>query len=96
MAETIFLFVLTAIALASYLQVSPTTFFSGIRDAQRLGTLEALLVTQTEMPTIIFCWSRYSFVMTSLWVVVFVVFESLRLKWSFGVREPAPQNRTGG
>lgn len=61
-----FSFVLTGIALASYLQVSLTIFFSGIRDAQRLGTLEALLVTQTEMPTIILCSSEYSFVMTSL------------------------------
>jgi len=68
-----FSFVLTGVALASYLQVSLTTFSGSIRDAQVFGTLEALLVTQTEIPTVILCSSLYSFLMTSLRVIVFVV-----------------------
>ncbi len=59
-----FSFVLIGIAFANYLQVSLRSFSSCIRNAQVMGTLEALLVTQTEIPTIILSSSIYSFVMT--------------------------------
>ena len=38
-----------------------------------MGTLEALLVSQTELPTIIFSSSLYSFLFTSFRVVIFIV-----------------------
>jgi len=69
-----FSFVLVGIALASYLQVSLNSFSANIRDAQILGTLEAVLVTQTEIPTIILCASLYSFAMTSVRVLAFLLF----------------------
>ncbi len=49
-----FSFVLIGIALANYLQLSLRSFSTCIRNAQIMGTLEALLVTQTAIPTIIF------------------------------------------
>lgn len=69
-----FSFVLVGIALASYLQASLNSFSASIRDAQIFGTLEAVLVTQTEIPTIVVCSSLYSFFMTSLRVLVFLLF----------------------
>jgi len=78
-----FSFVLIGIAFGSYLQVSLHGFSRCIREAQVFGTLEALLVTQTEIPTIIFSSSLYSFVMTSVRVVVYlllgVLFFGLRI-----------------
>ena len=68
-----FSFVLIGIAFANYLQVSLRSFSSCIRDSQILGTLEALLVTQTSIPTIIFSSSLYSFVLASFRVVVFLL-----------------------
>ncbi len=68
-----FSFVLIGIAFASYLQVSLNSFSNVIREAQVLGTLEALLVTQTEIPTIVISASLYSFVMTSVRVIVYLL-----------------------
>jgi len=68
-----FSFVLIGIAFSNYLQVSLRSFSSCIRNAQILGTLEALLVTQTSIPTIIFSSSLYSFLFASLRVIVFLL-----------------------
>lgn len=68
-----FSFVLIGIAFASYLQVSLQSFSRCIREAQVLGTLEALLVTQTEITTIIFSSSLYSFLITSVRVFVYLL-----------------------
>jgi ABC-2 type transport system permease protein len=48
-----FSFVLIGVAFFSYLGVSVAGISSSIREGQKLGTLEALLVTQTSIPTII-------------------------------------------
>ncbi len=61
-----FAFVIIGIAIASYLQLSLGSFSKNIREAQITGTLEALLMTQTTIPTIIFSSSIYSFLWTSL------------------------------
>ncbi len=79
-----FSFVLIGIAFANYLQVSLRSFSSCIRDAQILGTLEALLVTQTSIPTIIFSSSLYSFVLASLRVIVFLLIGVLALGLNIG------------
>jgi len=68
-----FPFVLIGIAFSSYLSVSLSSFSSAISGAQMSGTLEALLVTQTEIPVIIVCSSLYSFLLTSLRVVFYLV-----------------------
>jgi ABC-2 type transport system permease protein len=69
-----FSFVIVGVAFASYLQVSLESFSSNIRNAQMFGTLEAVLVTQTGVPTIIICSSLYSFFLASLRVVIFLFF----------------------
>jgi ABC-2 type transport system permease protein len=74
-----FSFVLIGIALVGYLHVSLSSFSKSIRDAQILGTLEALLVTQTGIPTIILCSSLYSFLMTTFRIFVFILFGVLVL-----------------
>jgi len=68
-----FSFVLIGIAFSSYLQVSLRTFSGSIRGAQTTGTLEALLVTQTGIPTIIISSSLYSFIHTSFRVVAYLL-----------------------
>lgn len=68
-----FSFVLIGLAFANYLHVSLNSFSNSIREAQILGTLEAILLTQTEIPTTIFCSALYSFVMTSMRVIVFLL-----------------------
>lgn len=60
-----FSFVLIGIAFYSYLGVSMHSLSESIREGQMLGTLEALLVTQTEISTIILSSSLYSFIWAS-------------------------------
>lgn len=79
-----FSFVLIGIAFANYLQVSLRSFASCIRDAQMLGTLESLLVTQTNISTIIFSSSLYSFVVASFRVIVFLLIGVLLLGVDIG------------
>jgi ABC-2 type transport system permease protein len=67
-----FPWVLVGIALAAYLDTSLTTFAYLIRNAQVTGTMEALLVTQTQLPTIILGSSIYSFVSTSAVVLLYL------------------------
>lgn len=67
-----FSFVLIGVAFFSYLGVSVQGISSSIREGQKLGTLEALLVTQTEIPTIIVSSSLYSFLWASFKVAVYL------------------------
>lgn len=68
-----FSFVLIGIAFYSYLGVSMKSLSETIREGQMLGTLEALLVTQTEIPTIIVSSSLYSFIWASFKVAVYLL-----------------------
>jgi ABC-2 type transport system permease protein len=68
-----FSFVLIGVAFTNYLEVSLNSFSSSIRNAQMTGTLEAILVTQTEIPTIIISSSLYSFIWTSFRVIVYLL-----------------------
>jgi ABC-2 type transport system permease protein len=68
-----FSFVLIGIAFFSYLRVSMQSLSESIREGQMLGTLEALLVTQTEIPTIILSSSLYSFIWASFRVAVYLL-----------------------
>ena len=68
-----FAFVLIGIAFSNYLNVAIRSLSKSIRDAQMMGTLEALLVTQTEIPTIILGSSIYSYLFTSFQVLLYLV-----------------------
>lgn len=68
-----FSFVLIGIAFSSYLSLSLSSFSGAIQGAQSMGTMEALLSTQTEIPTIILCSSLYSFILTSFRVVLYLL-----------------------
>ncbi len=67
-----FSFVLIGIAFTDYLTVSLRSFSGQIRQAQMQGTLEAVLVTSTSVPTILFSSSLYNFSVTSLRVLVYL------------------------
>jgi ABC-2 type transport system permease protein len=66
--------VIVGVAFSSYLGVAVRSFSDTIRNAQVLGTLEALLVTPTPVGQIIVMSSIYSFVATSIRVVVILIF----------------------
>lgn len=68
-----FSFVIIGVALTDYLSVSLEGFSSEIRSAQVEGTLEALLVTPTSVSTILFSSTLYSYSVTSIRVVVYIV-----------------------
>jgi len=68
-----FAFVLIGIAFNYYLSVALNSLSSSIREGQTMGTLEALLVTQTEIPTIIISSSVYSFLFTTVRVIIFII-----------------------
>lgn len=68
-----FAFVLIGIAFTNYMGVALNALSSSIREGQIMGTLEALLVTQTEIPTIIISSSVYGFLFTTLRVIIFIV-----------------------
>jgi len=68
-----FSFVLIGIAFFSYLRVSMEDLSKSIREGQMLGTLEALLVTQTGIPTIVLSSSLYSFIWASVKVTVYLL-----------------------
>ena len=68
-----FAFVLIGVAMHDYLSTSLNAFSRIIRESQLAGTLEALLSTQTSLPTIILSSAAYPFLWTSLSVVLYLV-----------------------
>lgn len=80
-----FAFVLIGIAFSSYLSIALSSFSTAIQGAQISGTLEALLVTQTSVTTIILSSSLYSFLLTSLRVVLYLLLGA----FVFGVKMDA-------
>lgn len=67
-----FSFVLIGVAFFSYLGVSVKGISRSIREGQKLGTLEALLVTQTNVSTIVLSSSLYSFLWATFKVTVYM------------------------
>jgi len=67
-----FAFVLIGVAFTDYLSVSLGSFSGQIRSAQMMGTLEALLVTPTSVPAILFSSTLYNFSFTSLRVLLYL------------------------
>jgi ABC-2 type transport system permease protein len=68
-----FSFVLLAYAPLEYLRVSIWGFSARIREAQSLGTLEALLVTPVGIPTVLFGSVAYPFAWATLRAVGFLL-----------------------
>lgn len=68
-----FSFVLIGIAFLGYQGVALYTFSGVIRSAQTAGTLEAVLVTPTRLPTILVSSSLWSFAMASIRVLVYLL-----------------------
>jgi len=72
-----FAFVLIGVAFFSYLNVSIKGLANVIREGQMLGTLEAILVTPTSIPTVIFSSSLYSFFWATFKVAVYLLLGAL-------------------
>ncbi len=75
-----FSFVLIGIALSDYLSLAMGSMASTIQGGQVMGTLEALLATPTEIPTIVISSSLYSFIWTSIRVIVYLIVGALGFK----------------
>jgi ABC-2 type transport system permease protein len=67
-----FAFALVGFAFFDYLSVPLEAFESSLKEARQNGTLEALLVTQTSLPTILAGSSMYPFVSMALRTVVYL------------------------
>lgn len=79
-----FSFVLIGIAFSGFLYTGLNTFSSAISGAQGSGTLEAMLVTPTKLSEILFCSSLWSFLMTGLNALVYLLFGLLFFGFSPG------------
>lgn len=67
-----FAFALVGFAFFDYLSVSLSAFDSGLEEARRNGTLEALLVTETPLPVILAGSAVYPFVLMALRTAVYL------------------------
>jgi ABC-2 type transport system permease protein len=79
-----FAFVLIGIAFAGYFGVGLSSFSSSLRRAQTTGTLEAMLTTPTALSTIILSSSLWSYLLTTLRVLVYLLIGGLFLKVNLG------------
>ena len=78
-----FAFVLIGVAFFSYLNVSMKSLADIIREGQMLGTLEAILVTPTSIPTVIFSSSLYSFIWATFKVAVYLLLGAICFNVNF-------------
>ena len=68
-----FSFVLIGIAFAGYFGVGLSSFSSSLRQAQTTGTLEAMLTTPTGLSTVILSSSLWSYLITTVRVVIYLL-----------------------
>lgn len=68
-----FSFVIIGIAFSGYLSTSLHSFSGAIRDGQMTGTLEAMMVTPTGIPSIILFSSLWSFIYTTIEVLIYLL-----------------------
>jgi ABC-2 type transport system permease protein len=80
-----FSFVIIGTAFSGYLDVGLDSFSNAIREAQLMGTLEAVLVTRTRFTLILLYQALWNFFFASLHVILYVGFAFL----FFG---PRPEN----
>lgn len=74
-----FLFVIVGTAFSGYLGVGLDSFSTSIREAQLMGTLEAVLVTRTRFTTVLVYQALWNFLFASLHVIAYVGFALLFL-----------------
>jgi ABC-2 type transport system permease protein len=68
-----FAFVLVGVALHHYFATALAAFSRSIRESQLAGTLEALLATQSSLPTIVLSSAVYPFLWTSANILLYLV-----------------------
>lgn len=68
-----FSFVLIGVALSDFLFISVSTFAKEVRQAQLVGTFEAMLVTPTPISTILFSSYLYSFISSLSRILLYFV-----------------------
>lgn len=68
-----FSFVIIGIAFSGYLSTSLHSFSGAIREGQMLGTIEAMMVTPTGIPSIILFSSLWSFISTTIEVFLYLL-----------------------
>lgn len=68
-----FSFVIIGIAFSGYLSTSLHAFSGAIREGQMLGTLEAMMVTPTGIPSIILFSSLWSFISETVEVLIYLL-----------------------
>lgn len=76
-AESYFTFVVVGLAFVNYQSTAIQSFQRAIRGDQMLGTLEAILVTPTSLPLIVFASSLWPFALTTLQVTWYLVLAAL-------------------
>jgi len=69
-----FSFVIIGTAFSGYLNVGLDSFSRSIREAQLMGTLEAVLVTRTRFTTILIFQAVWNFLFASIHVVLYLAF----------------------
>lgn len=69
-----FSFVIIGTAFSNYLNVGLDSFSNSIREAQLMGTLEAVLVTRTRFTTILIYQALWNFLLASFHVVIYLAF----------------------
>jgi ABC-2 type transport system permease protein len=79
-----FAFVLIGIAFGSFFGVGLSSFSRWIRNAQTTGTLESMLATPTRLSTIILSSAQWSYLMTTLRVIVYLLVGALFLDVQLG------------
>jgi ABC-2 type transport system permease protein len=72
-----FSFVLIGLAFSGYLGLSLSNFAQSIREGQMMGTLEIMLLSPTRLSTILLSSSLWSYLLTTLNVVVYIVVGAL-------------------
>jgi ABC-2 type transport system permease protein len=72
-----FSFVLIGLAFSGYIGLSISNFAQSIREAQMMGTLEVMLLSPTPLSTILFSSSLWSYLFTTVNVLVYIAVGAL-------------------
>ncbi|MFZ1630255.1 MAG: ABC transporter permease [Anaerolineae bacterium] len=72
-----FAFVLIGVAFSLYFTIAISGFAKNLRDAQITGTLEAMLLTPTDLPTIIISSCLWDYLFTTLRVFIYLLLGTL-------------------
>ena len=72
-----FSFVLIGLAFSGYMGLSLSSFAQSVREGQVMGTLEIMLLSPTRLSAILISSSLWSYMLTTVRVVVYLVFGAL-------------------